>query len=407
LVEQRTENPCVAGSIPALSTFLSRHKQAFHVSTIGPTLESTGLNRTPLYEWHAHHGGRMVDFAGWSMPVQYASIVAEHQATRAAAGVFDVSHMGRLRFDGPGAGDFLDHLVTRSMRDLKPGRVRYALVTNDTGGILDDVLVYHVRDAAEQSYHLLVVNASNRTKIIDWIEPRLAKSPGVQFSDVTRDWAMIAVQGPRALAVMQPLAEAELAGLKYYRACETLVAGHGGIVSRTGYTGEDGCELIVGAAAAAQVWELLVAAGGTAAGLGARDTLRLEAAMPLYGHELTDQINPFQAGLAFAVDIEGRAFPGRDALEMAKDDLRQPRRIGLELGGKRPARQGNAIFHEGRQVGEVTSGTVSPTLGRPIAMGYVEPDAATLGERLQVDVRGQILDAWVVDLPFYRRRRTS
>jgi aminomethyltransferase len=345
----------------------------------------------------------MVDFAGWSMPVQYASIVAEHQATRANVGLFDVSHMGRLRFDGPGAGDFLDHLATRSVRDLRPGRVRYSLITNDSGGILDDVLVYHLRDAAEQSYYVVVVNASNRTKIVDWIKPRLAQEQFVQFSDVTLDWAMIAVQGPQALAAAQPLVEAPLTALKYYQARETRVAGHGGIVSRTGYTGEDGCELIVGAAAALGIWESLVAAGGVAAGLGARDTLRLEAAMPLYGHELTEEINPFQAGLAFAVDLEGRNFPGREALAKLKNDPRLPRRIGLVLDGKRPAREGNAIICRGRSVGEVTSGTVSPTLARPIAMGYVDQEAAMPGEQLQVDVRGQMLDARVVELPFYQR----
>lgn len=346
----------------------------------------------------------MVDFAGWSMPVQYASIVAEHQATRTALGLFDVSHMGRLRFDGPGAADFLDHLATRSVRDLKPGRVRYSLLTNDAGGILDDVLVYHLSDAASQPYYLMVVNAGNRTKILDWLNPRLAEAANVRLTDATRDWAMIAAQGPRALAAAQLLVEEDLGGLKYYQACETLVAGHGGIVSRTGYTGEDGCELIMGAAAADAVWQALVAAGGTAAGLGARDTLRLEAAMPLYGHELTEEISPFQAGLAFAVDLVGRTFPGRDALVKAKDDFHLPRRIGLELAGKRPAREGNIILHQGRRVGQVTSGTVSPTLGRPIAMGYVEAALTTTGQQLQVDVRGQPLDAKVVDLPFYRRK---
>lgn len=351
----------------------------------------------------------MVDFAGWWMPVQYASIVAEHQATRTAAGLFDVSHMGRLRFDGPGAGEFLERMLTRSVRDLKPGRVRYSLVTDDAGGILDDVLIYRLSDAAGETYYVMVVNASNRTKIVDWLARfsegprRAAEASAVQLTDVTHDWAMIAVQGPRALALAQPLVEADLSRLKYYQACETLIAGRGGIASRTGYTGEDGCELIVGAGVALAIWERLVASGGAAAGLAARDTLRLEAAMPLYGHELSETINPFQAGLAFAVDLEGRTFPGRDALVEAKKDPRLPRRIGLEVEGKRPARQGSGILHLGRKVGEVTSGTVSPTLGRPIAMGYVEPQAAVLGQHLTVDIRGQTLDARVVDLPFYRR----
>ncbi|HET6882139.1 MAG TPA: glycine cleavage system aminomethyltransferase GcvT [Pirellulales bacterium] len=366
-------------------------------------MSNTELRRTPLYDWHANHGGRMVDFAGWSMPVQYSSIVAEHQATRTAVGLFDVSHMGRLRFDGPEAGDFLDRVTTRSVRDLKPGQVRYSLITNESGGILDDVLVYLLADAAGQPYFLMVVNASNREKILDWLRPRISAPAGVQLSDVTCDWAMIAVQGPGALAAAQPLVEVKLSRLKYYRACESLVAGHGGIVSRTGYTGEDGCELIVGSAVARGVWEALAAAGGTAAGLGARDTLRLEAAMPLYGHELSEDVNPFQAGLAFAVDLEGRTFPGRDVLARAKDDPRSPRRVGLAMEGKRPAREGNEIRSGGRVVGRVTSGTLSPTLGRPIAMGYVEPQFALSGQRFEVDVRGQMLEGSVVELPFYKR----
>jgi aminomethyltransferase len=214
---------------------------------------------------------------------------------------------------------------------------------------------------------------------------------------------MIAVQGPQALSVAQPLVELDLSGLKYYQAAETRIAGHGGIASRTGYTGEDGCELIVGSAAAPAVWQALVAAGGTAAGLGARDTLRLEAAMPLYGHELSEEINPYQAGLAFAVDLAERDFPGRDALARLKHDSQLPRRVGLELEGKRPAREGHAILDAGRRVGQVTSGTLSPTLGRPIAMGYVEPQSAALGHCLQIDVRGQLLNAQVVELPFYHR----
>jgi aminomethyltransferase len=297
----------------------------------------------------------------------------------------------------------LDHITTRRVSDLKPGRIRYSLITNESGGILDDVLVYRLADAADQPYCLMVVNASNRAKILAWLQPRLERATGVHLTDATFDWAMIAVQGPGALAAAQPLVEVEIERLKYYRACETRVAGQGGIVSRTGYTGEDGCELIVGATAAARVWEALIAAGGTAAGLGARDTLRLEAAMPLYGHELNEDINPYQAGLAFAVDLEGRTFPGRDVLEQIKYDLRLPRRIGLQIEGKRPAREGHPILENGRSVGRVTSGTLSPTLGCPIAMGYVEPQYALPGRRLEVDVRGQTLVAHVVDLPFYRR----
>lgn len=348
----------------------------------------------------------MVAFGGWSMPVQYSSIVTEHQATRQAAGLFDISHMGRLRFDGVGAAEFLDRLVTRDVGRQPQGRVRYGLLTNDAGGILDDVLVYRLADGAGQAYCLMVVNASNRPKILDWLRPRLADAHDVYFTDATHDWAMIAVQGPRALELTQPLVATALSELKYYHASEASISGHGGIVSRTGYTGEDGCELIVGSGSVAAVWQELVAAGATPAGLGARDTLRLEAAMPLYGHELSEAIDPFQAGLAFAVDLQGRQFPGRDALarlKQATDDAR-PCRIGLELSGKRVPREGYAVLAAGECVGEVTSGTFSPTLQRPIAMAYVEQRAATPGTAVEIDVRGQTEPARVVKLPFYSRK---
>src|SRR5690606_3615252 len=322
-----------------------------------PSAMSSTLAKTPLHDWHAAHGGRMVEFGGWSMPVQYTSIVAEHQATRQAAGLFDISHMGRIRFDGPGAAAYLDSLVTRSVAKIKPGQVRYALMTADDGGVLDDVLVYHLQDAGGGSYYLLVVNASNRPKIINW----LGKHPepdDVQVTDLTTSWAMIAVQGPTALGLVQPLVEVDLSTLKYYMAAETRIAGHGGIVSRTGYTGEDGCELIVGNNVVESLWEQLLAAGAAEgvlpAGLGARDTLRLEAGMPLYGHELSEQINPYQANLGFAVDLEGTPFPGQAALRTLAQDTTQPRVIGLELEGRRPAREGYEVRSGDQVVGRVT-----------------------------------------------------
>ena len=266
---------------------------------------SMTLARTPLYDWHLAHGGRMVDFAGWSMPVQYSSIVTEHSATRTGVGLFDISHMGRLRFDGPGAAEFLDRLVTRRVANLRAGRVRYALITNHQGGILDDVLVYHLQDTGGASYWMMVVNAGNREKILAWIEPLLASAEDVQCTDATCDWAMIAVQGSASPALLAGMVDTDLSSMKYYQAREAGIAGRGGIISRTGYTGEDGFELIVGAQAATEIWERALAVGSAAetpdsgavpAGLGCRDTLRLEAAMPLYGHELTEEINPFQPG---------------------------------------------------------------------------------------------------------------
>jgi glycine cleavage system T protein (aminomethyltransferase) len=349
----------------------------------------------------------MVDFAGWSMPVQYGSIVAEHQATRQAAGLFDVSHMGRLRLDGSGAAAFLDRLLTRKVVGLEAGKIRYSLVCNERGGILDDVLVYHLQEHDNGLYHLLVVNASNRDKIVAWLKSHLQSSDDVRLTDLTRQTAMISVQGPRALDCVEPLVGHDVGGLAYYTGSESSICGQPGIVSRTGYTGEDGCELIVPAAAAVEVWEKVLSqgkdAGVTAAGLGARDTLRLEAAMPLYGHELNEQINPIQSGLSFAVNLEGRDFVGREALMMAKQNKQQPVRVGLELAGRRAAREHYAVLSDGKPIGEITSGTFSPTLQKPIAMAYVPPQYAKPGTELTIDIRGSAEPARVVKLPFYVR----
>ena len=229
------------------------------------------------------------------------------------------------------------------------------------------------------------------------------------MTDVTTSWAMLAVQGPKSRQLVQPLIEAPLDKMRYYQGTETRIAGHGGVVSRTGYTGEDGWELIVGSAAAQQIWEQLLAAGADvgakACGLGARDTLRLEAGMPLYGHELTEEVTPFQAGLNFAVNLENRDFPGRAALLPLQNDTRMPRRVGLDFDGKRVPREGYAVTLEDRPVGRVTSGTFSPTFNRPIAMAYVEPELAQIGQELAVDVRGKAEPCRVVPLPFYRREQ--
>jgi aminomethyltransferase len=365
------------------------------------------LAQTPLHQWHTAHGGRMVDFAGWSMPVQYTSIVAEHRATRAAVGLFDVSHMGRFVFGGRNPEGFLDRIVTRRVAGMKPGQVRYALVTNDAGGILDDVLVYRVPEARDGgAFFQLVVNASNRETIGQWLSAH-ADAADVEIGDVTLHTAMIAVQGPRALEIVRPLVEVDAARLPYYTCSETRICREPGIVSRTGYTGEDGCELVVPTEAALEVWEKLVAAAGQfdggAAGLGARDTLRLEAGMPLYGHELDTSIDPFQAGLGFAVDLEDRAFPGRDALARLRRDEKRPLRAGWVMDGKRVPREGYAVFSGDESVGRVTSGTFSPSLDRPIAMGYVRRDLAEPGREVTIDIRGSREPARSAKLPFYRR----
>ncbi len=365
------------------------------------------LARTPLHDWHVARHARMVDFAGWSMPVQYASIVEEHQATRRAAGLFDISHMGRLSFTGSGASDFLDRLLTRRVAGLAEGLIRYSLITNEAGGILDDVLVYHLRDHRGEQQHLLVVNASNRAKIVAWIEQHLTANDDVTFHDHTMESAMIAVQGPRARLALGDLVNVDLDSMAYYTGLSTRINGHEGIVSRTGYTGEDGWELIVPAAAAVDLVERIFADGGTSgiqpAGLGARDTLRLEAAMPLYGHELSESIDPFQAGLGFAVHLRDRDFIGRPALLKLKDQPPRLQRIGLRLSGKRVPREHYPVLSAGEPVGEITSGTFSPTLECPIAMAYVRADVAAAVTQLDVDIRGRREPAQIVELPFYRR----
>lgn len=362
------------------------------------------LKKTPLYNWHAANGGRMVDFTGWSMPVQYTSIIDEHNATRTAVGLFDVSHMARFRFDGPNALAFIDGLVTRKVADLRPGRIRYGLVCKEDGGILDDVLTYHLQDKSGQSYTWMVVNAGNREKIADWINARLPEN--VTFTDHTEQTAMIAVQGPRAMALAQEIVEGDLSELKYYQGREATILSHPGLVSRTGYTGEDGVELTVPAANAIATWEALhVAAaevGGHAVGLGARDTLRLEAAMPLYGHELSEEITPLQAGLGFAMSWD-HDFIGKAALE-AIDQASLPVRVGLVMQDRRVPREHYPLYSGDEQVGEVTSGSQSPTLAAPIAMGYVSPQFAVEGTLLDVDVRGKRHPAKVVPLPFYKRK---
>lgn len=376
------------------------------------------LSHTPLFDWHVANGGRMVDFAGWAMPVQYTSIIQEHLAIRSSVGIADISHMGRLRFEGPGAAVFLAELLTRRVADMELGQIRYSLVTNDEGGILDDVLVGYYHNSHGQPFFLLVVNASNRAKIVKWIHAHLprerAELPGreIIWNDVSRLWAMFAIQGPRSVELLQPLVDVDLQSMRYYRGAQSPILHpaaqrQGAIISRTGYTGEDGFELSVGATVAHDVWEVLMEMGKplgiVPAGLGARDTLRLEAGMPLYGHELSEQIDPFQAGLGSACHLVGYDFPGRDALVRIQSEPRKLIRIGLAMSSKRAARQDCPVLAAGKPVGSVTSGSYSPTLDKSIAMAYVSPEYAKPGTELQIDIRGRLETAQVVELPFYRR----
>ncbi|GAB4147344.1 MAG: glycine cleavage system aminomethyltransferase GcvT [Planctomycetaceae bacterium] len=357
--------------------------------------------RTACYDWHVSHNGRMVDFAGWEMPVQYSSIVEEHHAVRRAAGLFDIAHMGRLIFSGPDSCRFLDFLVTNDVRRLEVGQIRYALVTNEQGGILDDVLVYRF-----ESFYLLVVNASNREKIVNWIEQH-RDGFDVSVNDVTREQFMLAIQGPKSSKILNNITEIDVSTLKYYHGLETRIFGENAIVTRTGYTGEDGFEVILPSKMSVKLWESLISEGESAgiqpAGLGCRDTLRLEAAMPLYGHEMNETIDPWTAGLGFGVRLKAGDFIGKSSLVSLKEKTDRPRRVGLELDGKRIAREGAKLIHNDREVGQVTSGTFSPTLQKSIAMGYLPNELSTPGTELKVDIRGKRVNATVVAMPFYQR----
>lgn len=378
------------------------------------------LATTPLHSWHIEQGARLVDFAGWDMPVQYHSIVEEHLATRQGAGLFDVSHMGRLRLDGAGAARFLDRLLTRRVLDLPVGKIRYSLITNEQGHVLDDVLVYHLQTPSEIRYHMLVVNASNRQKILAWLNSQLKADDDLSITDRTLETAMVAVQGPNALQIVNPLVNADLDNLRYYQGVVTEQMRKPCIVSRTGYSGEDGFELIVRGEDARQVVNNIFASGRDlgicAVGLGARDTLRLEAALPLYGHELDESTSPYQAGLDFAVNLEDdqqnpREFIGSQALAAEAVQPRHQVRVGLALEGRRAAREGYSVYAGDRQVGEITSGSFSPTLQYPIALAYLNvqdsPSIADTGVELEVDIRGSRHPARVTSLPFYRRDKPS
>ncbi len=374
------------------------------------------LRRTPLYDCHRELGARMVGFAGWEMPVQYAGVIEEHRAVRGAAGLFDVSHMGEVRVRGAGAARLLQRLTPNDVAQLAPGRAHYSGLLTERGTYVDDLLIYRLAD----DDFLVVVNASNAARDFAWIRDRAVALPEpgepvepvepVEITDESDRYALLALQGPRALAILEPLASTGIAGLRYYTFARGEVAGVPAIISRTGYTGEDGFELYLEPAGAAAVWRRLLAAGAphglAPAGLGARDTLRLEAAMALYGHEIDERTTPLEAGLSWVVKLGKGEFLGRAALAQQREQGVQRTLVGFMVEGRGIARQGHAVLADGKAVGEVTSGSWSPTLEKAIGMAYVPPALAAPGTALGLDVRGKTLPAAVVGLPFYRRQRT-
>ena len=363
------------------------------------------LKRTPFYDFHVASGGRMVDFAGWEMPILYRGITEEHEHTRNSGSLFDVSHMGRLSFSGPQALALLDRVVTRKISDQKTGQSRYSLVCNESGGVLDDVIV-----SKDVKSWLVVCNASNRERIVKHFnEVRRAGDLDVDVVDQTAATAMVALQGPKVIEKLAALLPGELTSLKRYHFYSDSLMLVKFTVFRSGYTGEDGVELILPAKAAAMAMKLLGGKMDRAeatikpAGLGARDTLRLEAGMPLYGHELTENTDPISAGLGWAVDLT-KDFIGAAALRPVAEAGPKRKLVGLELEGRRIARQGTPVVQNGQPVGAVTSGTFSPTLQKSIAMGYVDANLASEGTPLDVDLKGSLNPAKVVKLPFYKRK---
>ena len=356
---------------------------------------------TPLTAWHKAHQGRLVDFAGWSMPVQYVSIMTEHESVRTKVGLFDVSHMGRIEFEGEEAMDLVQRVTVNDVNLLANNQIQYSLICDDLGGTIDDVLIYRMHS----DRWAMVCNASNRVSVLARLHALNTNLASMR--DATEQTAMIAIQGPYALDLIQQKIDPTADQIKYYHFKDFLYKGKPSRLSRTGYTGEDGFEWILPAELAESAWAGLVAEGARPCGLGARDTLRLEAGMPLYGHELSSTIDPYSAGLGSFVKLGKGDFAGRMALERISS-APSKRRVGLILEDKKPARQGSLVMVDGKPVGEVTSGTFSPTFQKPIAMAMVERSIAwpPADGVLSVDIRGTAVSAKVVKLPFYSRKRS-
>ncbi len=358
----------------------------------------SALRRTPLYEQHRRHGGRLVEFAGFEMPVQYTSILDEHKAVRERAGLFDVSHMGQIHLSGADAVATVERLVTCPVASLRPGRVRYGCLCNEEGGVVDDVTVYRL----SEDELFLCVNAANVEKDYRWVVRHAPAS--VKVADRSPETALLALQGPASPAVLGRVADADLAGLRRFRFARARLAGVDCLVSRTGYTGADGFEIYLETPGAAALWEALLDAGRqeevVPAGLGARDTLRLEAAFPLYGHELSDETSPLEARLDRFVKLAEGGFLGAVAIARRRDAGHPRLLAGFELEGRGVARAEYPIADGGREVGAVTSGAPSPTLGKSIGLGYVPPPLAELGAHFDVVIRGRPVRARVVETPF-------
>lgn len=362
------------------------------------------LKRTPLFGRHRTLGARLVEFGGWEMPVQYSGILEEHRAVRQHAGLFDVSHMGEFRVEGAGALAFLQGLVPNDVARLNDNQALYSQICLENGGTLDDLIVYR----RGEGRYMVVVNAGTMEKDWAWFSQHGSGRDDLTLENVSDATGLIALQGPLAQRILQPLTESPLESIVYYHCQPGAVAGIECIVSRTGYTGEDGFELYCAAERTGELWDALLAAGRPEGllpcGLGARDTLRLEAGYCLYDHELTESITPLEAGLGWTVKLnKGTDFIGRQALEDEKRDGLRQKLVGLVPRERGIPRAGYGIYREGERIGAVTSGTQAPALGHPVALGYVPPIHAAPSTAVAIDIRGNLVPAEIVPLPFYKR----
>ncbi len=362
------------------------------------TATSNQAKRTPLYDRIIEQEARMTEFAGWQMPVQFSGLKIEHAAVREAVGMFDISHMGKFLLSGENLTEQLQFLVPSDLSRLSPGESQYTVLLNPQGGIIDDFIFYYQGN----NRGVGIVNASTCEKDKNWLLKNLEKT-SVQLNDVSQEQILLAVQGPKTINTLLPLVEGDIASLKAFSHTEASIFGESAFVSRTGYTGEDGVEIMLPIAAGQKLWEALLKAGVTPCGLGARDTLRIEAALSLYSQDIDETTTPIEAGLGWLVHLDRKGdFMGREVLAKQKAEGVQRRLVGLEMQGRGIARHDYPIFSDGKEVGIVTSGTLSPTLGKAIALGYVPKSLSKVGQPLEIDIRGKKYPAEVVKKPFYR-----
>jgi aminomethyltransferase len=363
------------------------------------------LARTPLYQMGVELKARFTSFGGWEMPIQYSSISQEHHAVRNTAGMFDISHMGKFTLQGKNLISQLEYLVPSDLSRLQPGQAQYTVLLNPQGGIIDDIIIYYQStDSNDTQKLVIIVNASTTDKDKTWILAHLDPDV-VQFQDLSQDKILIAVQGPTATNHLQSLVTSDLSPIKAFGHLETTIFGKHAFLARTGYTGEDGFEVMVDSSVGIDLWQALYNFGVVPCGLGCRDTLRLEAAMALYGQDIDDSTTPLEAGLGWLVHLDTKGdFIGREVLTQQKAQGVPRKLVGLQTQGRNIARHGYPVLSSDQVVGEVTSGTLSPTLGYPIALAYVPTQLATLKQQLDVEIRGKAYPAIVVKRPFYRSK---